>query len=53
MLIEVSPYMYTYTTVLQDKNDSDVRFCLQVIEYLKSIDHLSIYPIHMIGLIHK
>ena len=40
-------------TVVPAKRDSDVMFCLKVVRDLKSIDHLCIYPIHRIGLIHK
>ena len=41
------------TTVLQAKGGSDFMFCLQVIRYLLSIDHLCINHIRRIGLIHK
>ena len=40
-------------TVLSDKSDSDVMFCLQVIRDLESKDHLCINPIRRIGSIHK
>ena len=40
-------------TVLPAKSDSDVMFVNKVIRDLESIDHLFIYPIRRIGLMHK
>ena len=36
-------------TVLPAKSDSDVMFCLQSYQWLRSIDHLCINPIHRIN----
>ena len=40
-------------TVLSAKSASDVMFCLQSYQGLRSIDHACINPIRRIGLIHK
>ena len=43
----------TDATALPAKSDSGVMLCLQSYQDLESIDHLCIYPIRRIGLIHK
>ena len=44
-VILLSRDVFFYGTVLPAKSDSDVKFCLQVIRDLQSIDHLCNNPI--------